>query len=278
MMKNRTSKYSAVACETSSLAREIGLTSEDTASASAPPSGGVVPRFAFGATDGSKLARAPMVMATLSVMPNRSATIVQLPWNAKAVATRTTGLTTGAARMNVVAAYKGTPLARRRRASGITPQSHTGARKPKTLLTRTSGSRCRGNQRVITPSERYCWTNAEAKTPTSRKGSDCKIMLTNTTLKSLRRDGSTNARTIALQFDSGCPFSSERAPTRVAQPYADGHGGARTHAEFDSIGPRGPQAPSGASPNAFGVCRARADTGSTPGRTKARLPQRASRK
>src|SRR5882762_5117906 len=241
MMKNRTSKYSAVACETSSLAREIGLTSEDTASASAPPSGGGVPRFAFGATDGSKLARAPMVMATLSVMPNRSATIVQLPWNAKAVATRTTGLTTGAARMNVVAAYKGTPLARRRRASGITPQSHTGARKPKTLLTRTSGSRC-GNQRVSTPSERYCWTNAEAKTPTSRKGSDCKIMLTNTTLKSLRRDGSTSARTMALHFDSGCPFPSGRVPTGAAQPYADRPRRTRTHAEFDSIGPSAPQA------------------------------------
>ena len=241
MMKNKTSKYSEVACATSSLAREIGPWLEETASAPTPASG-VVPCFAPEATGGNRLARTPTVMATLSVMPSRSATIVQLPWNAKAVETRTTGLTTGAARMNVVAAYRGTPLARRRRASGITPQSHTGARKPKTLLTKTSGSRCRGNQRVSTPSERYCWTNAEAKTPTSRKGSDCRIMLTNTTLKSLRRDGSTSARTMALHFDSGCPFPSGRVPTGAAQPYADRPRRTRTHAEFDSIGASAPQA------------------------------------
>lgn len=136
-----------------------------------------------------RLASSPTVMATLSVMAIRSPTTRQSSWNAEAVDSNTTGFTTSAAWMKVVVAQSGTPLAVSHRASGITPQSHTGATKPKTLLRRTSPDRLRGSQCATMLADRYRCTAADAKTPTRRKGSDCSTMLTKTMTSSFNRAG-----------------------------------------------------------------------------------------
>jgi hypothetical protein len=94
-MKKITSKNSAVA-------RLTRPRSPGAAGVSSPPR--LEPGARLDRPPDSVLAARPTAMATLSVIAILSPTMAQFPWKANAVETSTTGFTTGAARMKVVAA------------------------------------------------------------------------------------------------------------------------------------------------------------------------------
>ena len=149
--KKMTSKYSSVAwASRAGTARADGVG----ARSRAPPLIGGNAGARPPARPTSRPVSRPIDAATLRVMLARRATTRQSPWKATAVASSTTGLTTGAASTNATTACHGTPLAARRRASGMTPQSQTGATKPNRQPTSTAGSRRRGIQREIADSGR----------------------------------------------------------------------------------------------------------------------------
>lgn len=62
-----------------------------------------------------------------------------------------------------------------RRASGITPQAHTGATKPKTLLRRTSPDRLRGSQCATMLADRYRTMLTKTMTSSFNRAGDPRV-------------------------------------------------------------------------------------------------------
>ena len=132
-------------------------------------------------------------MATLSVIAILSPTIAQLPWKANAVERARTGFTIGRRQDEGASPRRrGRALGPGRRASGITPQSHTGATEPERRSTSrtTASAPLREPARQRSRGEPLLDEARREDADQHERRSDCSTMLTKMTANSFSRPGS----------------------------------------------------------------------------------------